>query len=172
MKKNELPISKMTDKEKADCLCQLHRDQLDRFKHTINMGFKINLTLWTFIVVAGYSIRKEIDLDSFTDYYLFILLYFAIGFLLGFLYYLGWWKFNYNSQIIDKAIGIQYRNEINKLTGIILKDEKGNDKEINNPFINLPIDNPFHDGKKNTWIKSEAGITFFLYVCVFIYLLL
>ena len=172
MKKIEFPNDKMTDKEKADCYCQLHRDHLEKFKHTRDMGFKINLTLWTLIVVAGYSVKTELILESFVGYYVFILAYLGIGLFLGYLYYLGWWKFNYNSQITDNAICIQYRNEINKLTGIILKDDKGDDKEINNPFTNPPVDNPFRDRKKNKWIKSEAGITLFLYVCVFIYLLM
>jgi len=130
MADNKTKTMELTDKDKLECFCQLHKDQLDRFKHTRDMGFKVNLTLWTFIVVAGYSIKKEVDLDSFVGYYLFTLIYLGIGCILGYLYYFGWWKYIFNSQITDKAIGIQYRNEINKLTGIILTNSEGEKDEF------------------------------------------
>ena len=43
----------MTDKEKADCLIELHKAQMDHFKQTRDIEIKVNLAYWTLIVVAG-----------------------------------------------------------------------------------------------------------------------
>jgi hypothetical protein len=161
MQENDIPKAEMTDKEKADCFCQLYRDQQDRFKHTRDIWFKIMLILWTFIVVAGYSIKKEINLCSFKDYAVFIGIYIIIGVCIWFIYYACYRKLLYDSLITDKWIGIQYRNEINKLTRITLSDQNGKEDILNKPY--------WEEGDR--WKIPEALITFFLYTCVFFYLL-
>ena len=50
----------MTEKEKADCLIALHKEQSSRFLQTRDIEFKINLALWSFIILAGYYILNNV----------------------------------------------------------------------------------------------------------------
>lgn len=39
----------MTDKEKADCLLELHKAQLEHFMQTRDIEMKVDIALWTLI---------------------------------------------------------------------------------------------------------------------------
>ena len=78
---------KMTDKEKADCLLQLHRDRLEKFKQTRDLEFKVNLALWSFIILAGYNLKQPQLYHCITC---FTLLYLIIGLLITILHYHLW----------------------------------------------------------------------------------
>jgi hypothetical protein len=43
----------MTSKEKADCLLELHKAQLDHFKQTRDVELKVDIALWSLIAVSG-----------------------------------------------------------------------------------------------------------------------
>ena len=163
MTDNKTLPSKLDDKYQAEILCQLYKAQLDRFKHTRDIWFKIMLTLWTFIIIAGYYINKEIHLHSLFDYYKFICIYIIVGGAIWFIYYNSYRKNLEDSQVIDKDIGIQYRKKLNELLGITLEDEK--DPKTKN------LDNPYPKENRK-WENAELLITLFLYLIAGIYIII
>jgi hypothetical protein len=163
MEENEALRSPMSDKEKVDCLCQLYKIQFERFKHTRDIWFKIMLTLWTFMVVAGYYVKKEIHLCSFCDYYIFIVTYLVTGVFIWLIYYQSYRKKLKMSQVIDKGIGIQYRKKLNEIIGITLTAPTN--------AKNKDLDDPYPEENDN-WHFAELWITIFIYACVFFYILL
>jgi hypothetical protein len=154
----ETSNSKLSDKEKADCLFNLYRSHLDRWKHTRDIWFKICLTLWTLIVIAGYSFRKDVNLYSPKDYVAFIVIFFLILILLYLVYYQSYRKKLFKSQKTDMWISFKYRSKLNEMLDVKLIDESGKTP--------IDYDNP---NFRDTWKLPEFFITLFLYICSSVY---
>lgn len=141
----------MTNKEKADCLIELHRERLGKYKQTRDIEFRVNIALWTLIIVSGYYINKEIVLCSRNDYFIFIILYLLISILLAFGHFKFWMKPIQKSEDVDNFYINQYREKIEELADIQIEKHKPYNKY---------------------WICYEVGITAFLLCIIFIYILL
>ena len=141
----------MTDKEKADCLIELHKERLGKYKQTRDIEFKVNIALWTLIIVSGYYINGEIELDSCKDYLIFIIPYLLISILLIFAHFKFWMKPIQKSEDADNFYINQYRKKIAELADIQIKE---------------------HIPYNTYWIFYIVGITAFLLFIIGIYILL
>jgi hypothetical protein len=55
----------MTDKEKTDALIELIKIRVDKYKQTRELEFKVNLALWTLIVLIGQYYKTKVgDINS------------------------------------------------------------------------------------------------------------
>ena len=148
--------NKMTDKDKADCLIALHNTQMDHFKQTRDIEFKVNLALWVAVVLSGRFLYGKVKLDVFGEWVIFILLSAII--ILAHLFL--WMMPIQNSEDKDDHFIRQYRSEVEELTGIQLQKQK--DKWP--PKLWSMIDALRKDGW--SWILFEVGITGLLLVGV------
>jgi hypothetical protein len=141
----------MTDKEKADCLIELHKGQLEHYNGTRTLEFKINLTFWSLIVIGAYYIKKEIVFNPWSNCnHLFW--YIVVSLIMICTHLFLWMKPIQRSEDVDDYFINQYRHEVEKLSDIKIK-----------PF----------DGKrrvKQHWVLFVTGITTFLLVIVGVYL--
>lgn len=103
----------MTDKEKVDCLIELHRAKLDHFIQTRTIEFQVNIAIWTLIVVAGSFIFGKIHLSNCWHRYVFDFMAFII-----ILIHFFWMLLIQRSENYDHDCMNHYRNEITKLTAI------------------------------------------------------
>lgn len=137
----------MTDKEKADCLIELLKEQMNHFKQTRDIEFKVNIALWTVIVLAGYYLDLEICI---VKWYHFII-YFGIAFIITYFHYRLWISPISKSEKIDLHYITEYRDRVEELTG-----EKS-----------IPYNNKIKDDQNKrirNWIFFELGITDFLLI--------
>jgi hypothetical protein len=55
----------MTDKEKADCLIELHKTQMEHFMQTREIELKVNIALWTLLAGTGAAfLYRDISLPQ------------------------------------------------------------------------------------------------------------
>ena len=142
----------MTDKEKADCLIELHKEQLGKFKQTREIEFKINLTLWSFIILGSYYINNEIHLTTIYEHCSFCIGYLIIAVVIILSHLFLWVKPIKKSNDTDDYYVNGYRSEVEKLTGIQISKYKKYSK------------------KSQNWIFFEVGITVLLLILGFIYI--
>ena len=114
-KQNKDHVS-MTDKEKADCLIELHKSQLDHFKQTRDIELKVDIALWTLIIASGSFLYGKIYLTDPASRTIYQLIAFVI--ILGHTFL--WKEPIQNSEDIDDYFINQYRNEVEKLTGVLI----------------------------------------------------
>ena len=141
----------MTDKEKADCLIELHKGQLEHYKDTRTIEFKVNLTFWSFIILAGYYVKKEIVFNPWVNTW-HLIIYVLCSLIVILVYLFFWIKPIQKSEDMDDFFVNEYRSEVEKLTDIKIK--------------------PYNKRKrnKNHWVLFMTGITAFLLIVVGIYL--
>ena len=142
----------MTDKEKADCLIELHKEQLGKFKQTRDIEFKVNLTFWSFIIIGCYSINKELPSEVKENKCEFLLWYLLISIVIILAHLFFWMKPINKSEDTDDYYINKYRDEVEKLTGIVI------------PKC------PNYNKKAQNWIFFEVGITVLLLILAFIYM--
>jgi hypothetical protein len=70
----------MDDGERAECLIRLHEAQLKHQCQTRDIEFKVNLAIWTAIVLAGWFLYDKIALNDSVDRFYYSLLSIAIVF--------------------------------------------------------------------------------------------
>jgi hypothetical protein len=58
----------MDTKDKAFTLTELVKIRLDKYNHTRDLEFRVNIALWTLIVLVGYRGGQIIDLGALTDF--------------------------------------------------------------------------------------------------------
>lgn len=134
----------MTDKEKADCLIELHKEHMNHFKQTRDIEFKVNIALWTVIVLAGYYLDSEICLEwSNLCWYILV----AAGIILCHLFL--WLVPISRSEKFDLKCIKKYRKRIMELA---------EEKPI---AYNKQTKNILHK-RISYWIVFEVGITLLL----------
>lgn len=148
METNINEYQKMTDKEKADCFIQLHKDRIDKFKQTREIEFKINLALWTFILVSGYYLKQQLGC-AFEDIWKINSIFIIIGILIVIGHFWFWMKPIQKSENNDAEYSKEYRKIIYKLTSFEVKENEINSK---------------------SWIIFEICITILLLFIVFAYI--
>ena len=57
----------MTGKEKTDSLIELEKIRIDKYNHTRDLEFKVNISLWTLIVLIGYYYRSTFRIETTAD---------------------------------------------------------------------------------------------------------
>lgn len=132
----------MSDKDKADCLIELHREQLGHFKQTREIEWKVNLTLWSLIILGSYNLQKahsvflsSINLCSFVS------IYFIVSVIIIIAHFKFWLEPILMSEKTDNDYILKYRKAVENLTKV----------EI------LPYKE--FDEKKQKWAYFELGIT-------------
>ena len=161
MQNNKTSTIGMSEKDKADCLIELHKELLGKYKQTRDIEFRINIALWTLIIIAGYSL-KEIELTTLTKLVVFSFLYLLVTIFLSYAHFKFWLFPIQRSEYIDDYYIKKYRYNIELLTNKIIIKDPGEVKEI-------LIFKDFSDRSKS-WIKFEIGITIFLIIVVAIFI--
>jgi len=151
----------MNDKEKAECLIELHKVQMDHFRQTRDLELKVNIALWTVLVLAGNFLYQSKIYLSGNSWILFLI--FGIGVYIGHL--VMWMMPIQKSEDTDDYYIRQYRNEIQKLCNVEITEMK--------PFEPrwawwLPVT---LRSSGWSWILGEAGLTAFLIIFIFIVML-
>ncbi|MBW2046147.1 MAG: hypothetical protein JRI96_14905 [Deltaproteobacteria bacterium] len=70
----------MENKEKAECLIELCKIQMDHFRQTRDIEFKVNLALWTLVALGGKFFYDKIKLDTCCEWVIYIVFALAIIF--------------------------------------------------------------------------------------------
>ena len=147
----------MTDKEKADCLLELHKTQLSHFSQTRDIEFRVNIALWTLIAASGSFLYGKVQLDDNVSYFIYAIVSLAI--FLGHLFL--WMMPIQNSEDMDDYFINQYRMQIEKLSGFSLEVPS----LVKRPRILWALTKILRkDGW--SWILAESGITLALLVVV------
>ena len=153
----------MTDKEKADCIIELHKDESAKHKDLITLEFKINILLWTLIVLSGYYILKD-GLSNWCGKEKYIVIGYPILSVLIIVAHYRFWLFPITrSQAVSNFFIKSYLCEIEKL--VEFKISSNTDKRDIKKFKDLK-----ENYKK--WIILELGITVFLLLLIYIFCLL
>lgn len=132
----------MTAKEKADCLLELHKSQLQHFMQTRDIELKVDIALWTLIAASGSFLHGKTQLNGISAWIIYAVVTLAI--VLGHMFL--WKKPIQSSEDTDDYFINQYRKEIEKLTGVLI--QKPSTK------------------KRPSWILAQSGITLILLVVV------
>lgn len=103
----------MTDGEKADALLRLMDMHFAKFRQSRDLEFKVNLAIWTLLVVLGKFLSDhQVQLVRPIDW----LAYVAISLVILFCHYLFWMKPIQASEDRDSTFIGHTRREIQKLT--------------------------------------------------------
>jgi hypothetical protein len=151
----------MTEKEKADCLIALHKEQSSRFLQTRDIEFKINLALWGFIILAGYFVLNNVLPKIQEHFVLFEIGYVIVSSLIISSHYLFWMFPIARSEEINDFFIRKYSFKIEELSGSTIQPDPGD----------IPIIKKFGDfGERSKhWIKIEVGITASLLIIIFVF---
>ena len=136
----------MTDKEKADCFIELQKEQLKRFMQTRDIELKINIALWTAIIVSAFYCKEKIILDSVVSKCIYIVV--SIALVLAHFY---WLKNIQKSEDTDKHYFIEFRKAVVTLTEMEIEKHKGY-------FI-----------KSSNWVNLQTAVTILLLIVGYIY---
>jgi len=104
----------MTDKEKTDALIELIKIRADKYKQTRELEFKVNIALWTLIVLIGQYYKTKVDNITTTDLILFIISLIMI--VAG--HYFLWLVPVSESMARDNAKALELQDEVERITGI------------------------------------------------------
>lgn len=152
----------MENKEKADCLIELLKERMSKFKQTREIEFKINIALWTLIIASGY-ILNSIHINTMFELVLFFLFYNTASLLIIYAHKNFWMFPIQRSETLDKYLINKYQYVIENLAEYNLSKEP---KDIGNidSYDDL-------DPDSKNWIIFEVGITSFLLIIIGLYLL-
>ena len=104
----------MTDKEKTDALIELIKIRVDKYKQTRELEFKVNIALWTLIVLIGQYYKTKVDDITTTDLILFII---ALIIIVAGHYFL-WLVPVSESMARDNAKALELQDKVERITGI------------------------------------------------------
>jgi hypothetical protein len=144
----------MTDKEKTDSLIELEKIRIDKYNHTRDLEFKVNIALWTLIVLVGYYYRNTFRIGTTADLVFFILL--AIVVVLGHFFF--WLNPVSESERRDYSRALSYQKEAEKHMGTEIAPDERNEKEIKRDYLK--------------WNLFLAGITLMLFALLGVFLII
>jgi hypothetical protein len=156
IKGDEAMPEPMTDKQKADCLIALHDTQMDHFRQTREIEFKVNLALWAAIVLSGKFLQGQVYLDNFSSW-LFFLFFAAI---VTVVHLLCWMMPIQRSEDLDNHFIMCYRKEVERLVGT--KFPRLEDRQPRCLWGIVDTLRPYGW----SWIIFEVAITLFLLIGV------
>jgi len=153
----------MTDKEQADCLIELHKEQSLKHKQLVDLEFKVNISLWTFISFAGYFIVKEIFPNHRgTDAIIFSVVYWLISIFIILAHYHFWLFPITRSQAVSDYFVKNYLCKIEELAELTISSNSASSRPVIKTFCDFA---PNYRG----WILKEAAITLFLLSIIFLF---
>ena len=144
----------MTDKEKTDALIELIKTRVDKYKQTRELEFKVNIALWTLIVLIGQYYKSKVGDITTSDLILFIIVLILI--VAG--HYFLWIVPVSGSLARDNAKALELQDEVERIAGT-------------GPSLPLrTIENIKADYRK--WNLFLAGITLILMLllCLFYFI--
>lgn len=153
----------MNEKEKAECLVELHKEESNRHNQLTNLEFKVNILLWTFITLAGYFLLKEI-LPKCTPEQVFLLgiVYSLISVLLVLAHYFFWMFPITRSQATSAYFIRSYQCKIEELVEFSVSSNISETRPKITSFSHFP-------SNYKSWIIAEVGITGFLLFVIFLF---
>src|SRR2546422_308099 len=140
-------------KEQATVLLELIRGQLDHFNQTRDIEFKVNLALWTAIVVTGGLLHQSgLRLESVSE----ISIYFLVAFCVSIIHAVFWIMPIQYSQDLDNYFILEYRNRVESLCNFSPKTPKPKPRLLEK----------YEKWRKSgwTWILAESFLTLMLLV--------
>ena len=143
-------------RDKSDCLLALLRSQQDHLKQTRDIEFKVNLGLWTAIVVAGGFVHTAgIRLESDAA----LAVYCVIVVVIWLFHLLLWMVPIQYSADVDKDFVLQYRREVERLC-----DFRPEYPVLEPKWFWAAYERLRRGGW--SWILAEAWITLVLVACL------
>jgi hypothetical protein len=103
----------MNDKDKVDALLKLLDSHLTHLRQTRDIEFKVNISLWTVIVLAAYFLHGKVRLHG-EGWYGFLA---VLAIVVGAHTYLWMFPIQKSEDTDGDAIRF-YRSEVEKLTGV------------------------------------------------------
>lgn len=61
----------MEDREKIAALTEFVKAKMEKYRQTRDLQFKVNIALWTLIVLVGYRGEQVLELSDLNDFFLF-----------------------------------------------------------------------------------------------------
>lgn len=101
----------MEPKEKVTALIELANAKLDKYKQTRDLQFKVNISLWTLIVLVGYKCEDTLALTDLLDYVFYSVV--AISIVLGHYYF--WLRPLSKSMAPDNASVLEFHRQAEKI---------------------------------------------------------
>jgi hypothetical protein len=101
----------MEPKDKIAGLVELVKVRIDKYKQPRDLEFKVNIALWTLIVLIGRYCQDRISLDTTSDWVFFIIL--ALIIVLGHFFF--WLKPISGSLAKDSAKALELQNEVENM---------------------------------------------------------
>jgi hypothetical protein len=144
----------MNDKEKTDSLIELEKIRIDKYNHTRDLEFKVNIALWTLIVLVGYYYRNTLRIGTTTDLVFFILV--AVVVVLGHFFF--WLNPISKSERRDYSRALTFQKAAEKLIGTKNAPAERNEKEIKRDYLK--------------WNLFLAGITLMLFALLGVFLII
>ena len=103
----------MTDTDKTASLVELEKIRIEKYKQTRELEFKVNIALWTLIVLIGYHYRGKLSIEYWEDLLFFIIV--AIVIVLG--HFFLWLVPISDSMARDNAKAYELQEEVEKNIG-------------------------------------------------------
>jgi len=144
----------MTDIEKTTVLIELEKIRIDKYNHTRDLEFKVNIALWTLIVLVGYYYRNTFRIETTADLVFFILV--AIVVALGHFFF--WLNPVSESERRDYSRALYFQKEAEKLIGAENVPAERNEKEIKKDYLK--------------WNLFLAGTTLMLFALLGVFLII
>jgi hypothetical protein len=97
--------------QKAAALTEILKMRLEKYKQTRDLQFKVNIALWTLIILIGYKCEKTLDLENWSGYLIFGIIALAVSFC----HYYLWLRPVSESMARDSAIALRLQNEVENI---------------------------------------------------------
>ena len=136
----------MTDTDKTTSLVELEKIRIEKYKQTRELEFKVNIALWTLIVLIGYHYRGKLSIEYWEDLLFFIIV--AIVIVLG--HFFLWLVPISDSMARDNAKAYELQEEVEKNIGFKSTIPTRSIKSIKKDYLR--------------WNFFLAGITLLLFV--------
>jgi hypothetical protein len=141
----------MESKEKIDGLIELVKVRVDKYKQTRDLEFKVNIALWTLIVLTGRYCQDRISLENTSDWVFFIIL----ALIIVFGHFFFWLKPISASLARDCAKALELQNEAENMIAERSGKPERNEEQIRKDYMK--------------WNLFLAGITLILMVILGIF---
>jgi hypothetical protein len=103
----------MDPKDKTETLSGIVRMRLEKYQNTRDLQFKVNIALWTLIVLAGYKGDQTLSLYSLTDYIFYGVT--AVAITAG--HYFFWLRPMSASMARDNVSALELQKQIENIIG-------------------------------------------------------
>lgn len=106
--------------EKAEVLTEIAKVRLEKYRQTRDLQFKVNIALWTLIVLVGSQSKQMLELKGLNDFLLFGL----AALLVIFGHYFFWLRPMSDSMARDNAKALELQQQaVNMISGSSDKPE-------------------------------------------------